>query len=372
VHVVHTESVKALGGQSLRLIAEARRLREAFGYRVTVVGVEGSEFHRRAPADIDFVPFRFPAHGPQHGPVQYLRARRLLRRLAPDVVHTHSSRDAWVFGVAARMLGLPIVRGRHVSKPVRGGPLGRLVYTRLADTFTASGPTVARTLIDGGVARSEDVWVTPAGLDFERFDAAARDPDFLRRELELPAGARIVGSACNLRHMKGIDVLLAAFDLLRADGVDAHLVLAGQSGAGRFDEHRARHPGRVHPLGFRDDIERVLGGFDVLAMASRSHEGIPGAILQAMALGVPVVGMDAGGIADVVIDGRTGMLVPPEDARGLADRLASVLALAPADREAMTARALALVRGDYGLDTVVGRYVEAYERALAKRAGRGA
>jgi glycosyltransferase involved in cell wall biosynthesis len=371
VHVVHTESVKALGGQSLRLIAEARRLREAHGHRVTVIGVEGSEFHHRAPADIDFVPFRYPDRGPEHGPIQYLRARRLLRRLEPDVVHTHSSRDAWVFGVAARMLGLPIVRGRHVSKPVRGGPFGRLVYTRLADAFTASGPTVARTLIEGGVARQEDVWVTPAGLDFERFDAAARDPQFLRRELGLDHSARIVGSACNLRRMKGIDVLLAAFDLLREAGVDAHLALAGKSREGRFDEARARHPGRVHPLGFRDDIERVIGGFDVLAMASRSHEGIPGAILQAMALGVPVVGMDAGGIADVVLDGRTGLLAPPEDARGLADRLAAVLAQPAAEREAMCGRALAMVREDYGLDAVVGRYLEAYERARAKRAGRG-
>ena len=368
MHIVHTESVKALGGQSLRLIAEARQLSRVLGHRVTVVVPEGSEFCRHAPADLDFVPFRYPRRGPSHTPLDYSRARALLRRLAPDVVHTHSSRDAWVFGIAARLSGLPIVRGRHVSKPLRRRPFARLVYQHLADAFTASGSTVARTLREGGVARDENLWVTPAGLDFERFDHATRDPHFLRRELGLPATAKIIGNVGNLRSMKGIDILLAAFERLRLDSVEAHLVLAGKSHAGPLGEALSRHTGHIHALGFRHDIERVIGGFDVLAMASRSHEGIPGAILQAMALGVPVVGTDAGGTRDVLRDGQTGLLVPPEDAPALARRLAEMLTLAPVKRDALVQRARALMHEDYGIETVVARYVEAYEYVLAKRA----
>jgi glycosyltransferase involved in cell wall biosynthesis len=371
VNIVHTESVKALGGQSLRLISEARQLEE-LGHPCTIVAPEGSAFHREAPRDVRFVPFRFQARKIKATPVDVIRARSLLRRLRPDVVHTHSSRDAWTFGMAARVLGIPIVRGRHVLRSIPRGP-GRMVYSQLADAFTVSGPAVGRTLIESGVAQPADVFITGGCVDLERFDGARVERDFLRRELGLPNGARLIGTACNLRSMKGVDVLLAAFDELAGSGPeDLHLVHAGNGRSSFFAAHLAHHPRRIHVLGFRNDVERVIGGLDAFVLASRSHEGLSQVLCQAMVLGVPVVATDAGGNADLVVPGATGILVRPEDPAELAAGIRRALELEPAERAALLARARQLVLEEYSLGTVVGRYLRAYEHVLGASHGHAA
>ena len=366
MHIVHTESVKAFGGQSLRLIAETRRLAQ-HGHRCTIVGPAGSSFHREVPADVRFVPFRFQTRKLKANPVDVSRAWRLLRELEPDVVHTHSSRDAWTFGLAARLLGIPIVRGRHVLKPIpRWGP-ARLVYSQLADAFTASGPTVKRGLVEGGIARPEDVFITGGCVDFGRFDESGLDRGALRRELGIPDSARVIGAACNLRRMKGVDVLLSAFDELASSGLqDLHLVHAGKGRPDFFAAHRARHPGRIHVLGFRHDIERVIVGLDAFVLASRSHEGISQVLCQAMVLGVPVVATQAGGNSDLVVPGETGVLVAPEDPAGLAAGIRCALELRGAVRERLLLRARQLVREEYSIDTVADRCMEAYELVLSR------
>jgi glycosyltransferase involved in cell wall biosynthesis len=262
-------------------------------------------------------------------------------------------------------------------RPIAAWGPSRLVYSRLADAFTVSGPTVGRALVESGVARPEDLFITGGSVDLDRFDSRRVDAGFLRRELGVPSGARLIGTACNLRRMKGVDVLLAAFDELRQSGElcqsgleDLHLVHAGTGRPDFFAAHQARHPGRIHVLGFRSDIERVIGGLDSFVLASRSHETTSQVLCQAMALGVPVVATDAGGIRDLVVPGETGFLVPPGDPRQLAAGIRGSLELRGAEREAMLARARALVQSQYSIDTVIRRYLEAYERVLAGARGR--
>jgi glycosyltransferase involved in cell wall biosynthesis len=369
VHVLHTESVKSLGGQSLRLVTEARLLEKA-GHRCTIAGAQGSEFHRSIPPDVRFVPFRFSGKRFKASPLGIGRAWRLLRELEPDVVHTHSSLDAWTFGAAARLAGIPIVRGRHVFKPIPAWGPSRLVYSRLADAFTASGATIGRELVESGVAGPEEVFNTGGSTDLDRFDPARVDRGALRGELRIPTGARVIGTACNVRRMKGVDVLVAAFDELVRGGLDVHLVHAGGGRSDWFDPHRARHPGRIHALGFRGDIERVIAGLDLFVMSSRSHEGTSQVLCQAMALGVPVVATRTGCIPDLVVPGETGILVAPDDPEQLAAGIRGALELEAAAREAMLARARDLVRSEYSIDTVTERYVRAYELVLGKARGR--
>ncbi|HVS11282.1 MAG TPA: glycosyltransferase family 4 protein [Planctomycetota bacterium] len=354
MRIVHTETVESLSGQPLRLIAEARAL-SAAGHACTVVGPAETEFHRRAAEGIDFRPFRFAKRDPR----SLARARRLLSELAPDVVHTHSSRDAWLFGLAARSLGIPIVRGRHIARALPRSFLSRLVYTRLADAFTASGETIARMLVEARVAKPEAVWVTPAGIDFERFDARARDPAALRAELGLDPRARLVGTTCNRRAQKGVGTLLDAFCELEDES--AVLLVAGKGDPAPLAARAGRAGGRVRFLGFRDDIERVLGALELFVLASSSDEGVPQAILQAMALRVPVLATRAGGIPDVVRAGETGFLVPPDDARALSTAMRGLLAVPPP--EAVLDSAWNLVRDTCSLDAVVARYLEAYAYA---------
>jgi glycosyltransferase involved in cell wall biosynthesis len=360
MHIVHTESIGALGGQSLRLIDEARLLVERRGHRCTVIGPQGSGFEAAARARIAFVPFRF--HGGSVHPLDLAKALRILRDLAPDVVHTHSSSDSWTFGLAARFLSIPIVRGRHIAKPIPSSMFGRLVYTRLADAFTVSGRTIGRILVDAGVADPERVFDTPAGVDLARFDPSRKDVAGVRRELGIPPGARVVGTACNLRLMKGIDTLVDAHAaLLDAGAPDLWLVHAGGGGPTVLAELSGKATRQVLFLGFRNDIERVLGALDLFVLASRASEGVPQAILQSMALRIPVLATRVGGIPDVVEDGSTGFLVERDDAVTLAARMTEILGMPASALETILDRARRMIVEEHTLERVVESYERAYD-----------
>jgi glycosyltransferase involved in cell wall biosynthesis len=274
--------------------------------------------------------------------------------------------DAWAFGLAARRLGIPIVRGRHISKPLPRSFLRRLPFTRLADAFTVSAPVIGRELEQAGVPR-ERIFLTPAGIDLERFSPERREPHALRAELGLSAGTRLVGTACNLRTMKGIDVLVRAFDAwIARSGADAVLVLAGSGDPEPFRALAVHAPERLRFLGFRQDVERVIGGLDLFVLASRAREAMSQVVPQAMALGVPVVTSDAGGLPDLVRDGETGTLVRAEDPEALSFGIESALRRPPEVTRAVCERARAFVAEHFPLATIVSRYLDAYALVLGR------
>src|SRR5207248_9621605 len=117
-----------------------------------------------------------------------LRLRRLIRDRDVSLVHTHSSIDSWLAGVAAKSLGRPVVRSRHVSIPIRRR---RALVYRLADRIITSGEAVRALVIASGVP-PERVVAIPAGVDAERFHGAVSGKR-VRDELQLPAGAAVVG-----------------------------------------------------------------------------------------------------------------------------------------------------------------------------------
>ncbi|MBN2071499.1 MAG: glycosyltransferase [Candidatus Krumholzibacteriota bacterium] len=363
--VLHTESLRlGPGGQTIRLAQEARRLNSINGWSCHVAG--------RSPGPLDadllgedwYHPFRF--NRSKFHPGSLLRAIRLLKQIRPDIIHTHSSYDAWVFGVAGRILGLPIVRGRHSSWPLKKPAIRNFAYTQLADAFTVSGATIGRILTSSGIIREDKVFDTAGGFDQDRFDPDRVDRELLHRELGLATGARIIGAVCMVRPTKGIDILVDAFSRLPDDsaGAGLHLVIAGTVS----DEDRASltsaSPGRIHFLGYRDDIEDIIGSMDLLIVPSRKADGVPQVIPQAMALRVPVIGARAAGIPDVITDGETGFLVPPEDPVALTARIVSVLSMTPADMAALLERARCRSLERHTFDSIVETYLSAYNYLL--------
>jgi len=365
--VLHTESSPGLGGQEIRILDEARWTAER-GWRVIVAAQSGGRLAAQArEAGVETVAM------PMRRAWDVAAVRRLvglIRAEGVSIVHTHSSIDGWLGGMAGRLARVPVVRTRHVSIPIRRG--WNPVYTRLADRVVTSGEAIRALVLAAGVPPDRVVAI-PAGVRLASFDGAgARDgaPEALLRSLGLERP--VIGSVAMFRGSKGHDHLLEAFQLLRAEIPGARLLLVGDGIRRQWVESLARERGlrdAVVFAGFRDDVPALLAAMDCFALASTRTEGVPQSLLQAFAAGTPVVATRIGGIPEVVEDGRTGLLVPPEDPRALAAALAAVLRDGAAARQ-RAARARRLVEERFSHRASVGRLLALYEELLGGAARR--
>jgi glycosyltransferase involved in cell wall biosynthesis len=360
--VLHTESSPGLGGQEIRTLNEARWTVER-GWRVMLACPPTGRLYERArAAGLDVVPLPMKASWDLRALV---RLTRLIRRERVSIVHTHSSVDGWIGGLAARAAGVPVVRTRHVSIPIRRG--WNPVYTWLADRVITSGEAIRRILTGAGVAHHRVVAI-PAGVNLHEFPFLPRSPT---RAGGLGFTPPVIGSVAMFRGSKGHAHLLDAFRSIRASYPQATLLLVGDGIRRQWVEGLAREAGLQQAVvftGFRTDVAALLAVMDCFVLASTRTEGVPQSLLQAFASGVPVVASDVGGVPEVVIDGETGLLVKAESATDLARGIDAVLSdLDSAERRAATARRL--IEARFSHDALVTRLLELYGGLLPRAKG---
>lgn len=357
--VLHTEASRGFGGQEIRIIEESRWL-AAHGWPAVIACQPGSPLLEEASrAGLSVLPIRM-RHAAD--PAAWLRLMSAIRRTRAAIVHTHSSVDSWLATPAARLLGRCVVRSRHVSIPV---PRRRALVYRLADRVITSAEAVRTMLVAAGVPAAK-VSVVPAGIDTARFHAGVSGRG-VRAELGL-AGP-VVGLVANLRGSKGHAVFLeAAREVLRSEPHARFLIVGDGVAAARIRRLIADHGlnGTVLMTGFRRDIPEVMAALDVLVLPSTRTEAIPQVVAQALAVGTPVVGTRFGGIPEIVRDGETGILVPPNDPGALARAIARLLA-EPARARAMARAGQAMVHRELTLEQAMARTLAVYADALAAR-----
>jgi len=359
--VLHTESSPGLGGQELRTLTEAGWT-VARGWRVLLAcRSEGRLRACAGAAGLETVAL------PMRAPWDARSAARLvsvIRREQVSLVHTHSSVDVWLGGVAARAARVPVVRTRHVSIPIGAG--WNPVYTCLADRVITSGEAIRRMVLRAGVA-PDRVITLPAGVDLGEFAFRRRSGDAVAERLGV--SPPVIGCVAMFRGSKGHAHLLEAFGRLRARHPRATLLLVGDGIRRTWVEGLARDAGLGQAViftGFRPDVAALLGVMDCFVLASTRTEGVPQSLLQAFAAGVPVVASDVGGVPEIVIDGTTGLLVKAGSAAALHHGIETVLS----DRTAAERRALAartLIETRFSHHAVMTKLLELYGELLAAR-----
>jgi glycosyltransferase involved in cell wall biosynthesis len=279
-----------------------------------------------------------PTLGREVGPRDAIALMQLLgviRRERPAIVHTHTSKAGFVGRLAARLARVPVIIHQPHGHIFYGyyGPRRTAFYVRL-ERLAARWTDRIVTLTERGTAEHlarrighrAQYCAVPSGVPTAELRAQSPGQAAARASLGLAAGAYVVGGLGRFVPVKGFDLLLAALPLVAAAIPSARLLLIGdgpERGALEALANALGVRGRLQVTGATAEIARCLAACDVLAAPSR-NEGMGRALVEAMALGVPVVGAEVGGIPAVIADGECGRLVPPGDVDALADALIDV------------------------------------------------
>ena len=296
---------------------------------------------------------------------------RLLRRIAPDVLHTHNVSPLIRALPAAKLAGVQrMVHTEHGTGYMDERPsVHRMV--RVASLFVDEFVLVGNRLIpyyrDRIGVRTHHLRVVFNGVDVERFQPMSDVPS-ARARAGLPPGL-LIGSAGRFTWEKNFGLLLRGVAAARESGVDVKLVLLGD-GAQRAElESLVDTLGirsAVSFIGWRADTETLLPLLDLYVVSSAT-EGLPLAVLEAMACGIPVASTSVGELPALLGDGTCGTLYPAGDVNALATIIADANAN-PARRARQGAMARALVIREYSIGRMLERYIASYHRGSPGKA----
>ena len=286
-----------------------------------------------------------------------------------DVLHTHDA--ASLFAAAGANVGheRSLLMTFHRSRPLETATLrdrlrNAVALQRCQAVVTASTER-RRHFVDANFVSSRKLLTVPLGIDLGRFDFDASSRATIRAEIGCSGAEPVVGVVGHFGREKGVDVVIdACVELYRGEpALPWKLLIVGtgsEEDQRRIREHAAALPAeRVYLAGFREDVHRWFSAFDVFAHGAR-EEAFGLVLVEAMAAGRPVVAPSVGGITDIVLHERTGLLCPVDDPHATARALGTMIrdrALRERLGEASHARALA----EYRLDVYARRHARLYQ-----------
>lgn len=361
-----------IGGYELATLALARSLRQR-GVAVSIVTTAKNLLASKQEDGI----IRIPVHGRLGNVLIFPRLLAVLMRLRPNYSIVHCSTFGYLSGVAVlagRMLRRPTLLRVATENDVREFADGTAWKARFffqllrrADGAIALSEAIRRELLDAGVP-DRKVLVVPNGVDVEKFHpATAEERANLNRALDLPADKLVIGTVARLVERKGIDILLRAFAKI-LDRHAAQLIVIGDGPLGaelRGLADDLKIDRSVTWLGLQDEPEKWLRAMDIFAFPSRL-EGSPNAVLEAMATGLPIVATAIGGVVDLIQDGVTGILAPPDDP----DKLASALERLIRDarlRSDVGSHARVRAIEEFSLEKTISRVTDLYSHIVEHR-----
>jgi len=316
-------------------------------------------------------------------PINDLRALvalfRLMRKLEPHIVHTHTSKAGILGRLAAWMARVPIVIHTphgHVFYGHFGRLLSRIflqmekLLGRITHHQIALTPEEGNDYLNLGVAKSKNISVIHSGVDLNCFKRSATESNPKRNELAIPPNSLVVGYVGWLIPIKGVTYLVNAMAEVVQRHPNSLLVLVGKGDEKGEEETKLSKQvenlgiaDHVRFLGWRPDVDEIMGCFDIFVLPSL-NEGMGRVLVEAMATGLPIVASSVGGIPDLVKDGENGLLVPPADA-GALKRAISDLLSDKAKRKRMGETGKRMCR-PYSVEAMVEKIDNLYSRLLGE------
>jgi glycosyltransferase involved in cell wall biosynthesis len=362
---VHLDTARTWRGGQNQVLLTVTGLAE-IGHSAVLVAHEAGELRRRASEGLRFIGFSPRSEFDVHAAWQLAK---IVGDFKPHVIHAH---DAMAVSLAAMALQMKtgltepplVVASRRVDFHLKRHAFSKWKYGHV-DVFIAASHLIATVLQDDGVA-ADRIEVVHDGVNVAAID---RQPVVdAHGAFWLPKGAALVGNVAALTGEKGHATLIAAAARVVRELPDTRFLIVGEGELRSDLERQIKDLGldrHVFLTGFRADAVSLMKSFTIFAMSSTA-EGLGSAVLEAMACSRPVVATRAGGIPEAVVDGKTGLLVPPQDAPAMASALTELLRdQARRDRFAQAGRQR--VEEAFSVDRLVAGTAKVYEDRRRKK-----
>lgn len=298
---------------------------------------------------------------------------RLFRKERPHIVHTHTSKAGILGRWAAWVANVPVIVHTPHGHVFWGyfNPLVSRFYAmlerwtaRVTDRIITLTEQEKKDHLSFHIAPPGKFEVIHSGVDLKKFHDVPAAPGPIREELGIPPDAVVVGTVGRLTPIKGHRHLIEAAKLVITARPETRFLLVGDGELLRELRSLAANLGigdHVHFAGWRPDVPEILSTVDIFVFPSL-NEGMGKAVVEAMALGKPVIASRIGGIIDIVQDGENGLLVPPADAESLNGCIRTLMADPEKRRRMGTAGKLA--SGRYSSDEMIGKIDALYRHFL--------
>jgi len=353
MHILHTEASTGWGGQEIRILREAKGMRER-GHSIVFAVAFGARLGARAKEEgfqVYNVDFSWKSLA-----ASLVKLVRVIRKEKIDIINTHSSLDAWIGGIAGKLAGIKLIRTRHLSTPSKPGLNSRILYHHLSNFTVTTCESVAEKIRSQARIGSSRCRSIPTGVELND-----PEPSNFREEWGISPDEIVIGTACILRSWKGISDLLKAANLLKDYPSLTWLVVGSGPSEERFKQEcrELKLEDRVIFTGFLPDPLPAIGAMDIFTLLSTGNEGVSQASLQAAFLKKPLITTHTGGLPEVCLPGKTGYLTSssPEEIASAFKKLID----SPEKRELYGQNAHILAKELFSFDKTLNEMEKVYE-----------
>jgi glycosyltransferase involved in cell wall biosynthesis len=261
---------------------------------------------------------------------------RLIKRIKPHIVHTHTSKAGVLGRVAAYLAGVPVIIHTphgHVFHSYYGYIVTKMIVfverilSLMTDKITALTERERDEHLECGIASTNKYIIIHSGVTLQQIMNTNIDIEKGKKKLGIPQNSNVIGAVGRLVPVKGHKYLVSAAKKITKEFDNAVFVFVGDGYLESKLERQAESLGirdNIIFAGWRSDVIDVLDLFDILVLPSL-NEGMGKVLIEGMALGKPIVASSVGGIIDLVKNGDNGILVPPRDSDGLSDAILNLI-----------------------------------------------
>ena len=301
------------------------------------------------------------------------KLRKILKSENVDILHCHMHQSTIYGTIAAKLAGVPVilshVHGINRTKTWRRKLINSLLLRKVSKVLTVGEATREDVLRSNPSLHPQQVVSIGNSVDYEQYANVQISKTQAKKIFGLDEASFVFGTIGRLSPNKGHRHLIKAFAQVKQQIPSAHLLIVGK---GRlYDElneliNKLNISEFVHLLGYREDVPQILQAIDVFVLSSLA-EGLPRALLEAMASGIPCIGTSVAGIPEILDGGKYGFTIPSQDEDQLAEAMLKLTKIADNERKELINNAKQRVRVDYSHKVVIERLENIYETEIGLR-----